>query len=46
MAEDGEDPLEAWMRATPAKMKMARSTRAPKMPQKSTRNWYIFGTAK
>ena len=32
--------------ATPAKMKMARSTRAPKMPQKSTRNWYFGGTAK
>ena len=34
------------MRATPAKMNVARSTRAPKMPQNSTRCWYIAGTAK
>ena len=34
------------IRAEPAKMKMARRTSAPKMPQKSTRNWYFFGTAK
>jgi hypothetical protein len=26
-------------RATPAKMNTKRSTRAPKMPQNSTRNW-------
>ena len=34
------------MSETPAKMKIARSTRAPKMPQNRTRNWYFFGTAK
>jgi hypothetical protein len=32
--------------ATPAKTKIARITRAPKMPQNSTRNWYCAGTAK
>ena len=30
----------------PAKMNVARSTRAPKMPQNSTRCWYSLGTAK
>ena len=34
------------MSATPAKMKIARSTRAPKIPQNSTRNWYFAGTLK
>ena len=32
--------------ATPAKMKIARITRAPKMPQNSTRCWYLEGTRK
>ena len=27
--------------ATPAKMKMLRSTKAPKIPQKSTSCWYL-----
>ncbi len=36
----------AWIRARPAKMNAARSTRAPKMPQNSVRNWYFAGTAK
>ena len=27
-------------------MKIARITSAPKMPQNSTRCWYIFGTRK
>ena len=34
------------MSATPAKMKIARITRAPKMPQNSTRCWYFWGTLK
>ena len=32
--------------ADPAMMKIARRTRAPKMPQKRVRNWYFAGTAK
>ena len=33
------------MRAVPAKMKIARSARAPKMPQNSTRCWNLSGMA-
>ncbi len=35
-----------WMRATPAKMKIARKTSAPMMPQNSTRCCRAGGTAK
>ena len=35
-----------WTIAAPAKMKMLRSTRAPKIPQKSTSCWYFGLTPK
>ena len=34
------------MIAMPAKMKIARMTSAPKMPQNNTRCWYFCGTRK
>ena len=37
--EHEQHPLEALEQGDPAKMNAKRSTRAPKMPQNSTRNW-------